>query len=121
MASKYWLKLYHEMLDDHKVAVLPDRTWRRMIECFLIAGDHNEKGKLPPLKDMAWRLRMDPEMLEMDLMELAKVEITALVEGSWIVTNFEERQRPRTQAERSKLYRERKQKDYAAGWFDKDD
>ncbi|KKL04947.1 hypothetical protein LCGC14_2610990 [marine sediment metagenome] len=118
MASKYWLKLYHEMLDDPKVAVLPDRYWRRMIECFLLAGDHNEKGVLPSVDHMAWKLRMDPDSLETDLVELGKLGIVEQIKGEWVVSNFDERQRPRTAAERNKLYRDRKRKDYEKGWFE---
>ena len=38
MPSKYWIKLYHEVLDDPKMARLPDRLYRRCIEVFLLAG-----------------------------------------------------------------------------------
>ena len=29
---KYWIKLYHEILDDPKMGRLSDRTWRRTNE-----------------------------------------------------------------------------------------
>ena len=59
MASKYWIKLYHEILDDPKMGRLPDALFRRAIEFFLIAGERGREGDLPPLADIAWRLRAD--------------------------------------------------------------
>jgi hypothetical protein len=65
---------------------------------------------------MAWRLRMDDEMLETDLVELAKVGIIEQVDGIWKVSKFEDRQRVRTSTERVQEYRKRQQKDYVEGW-----
>ena len=45
--ADYWLKLYIEILDDPKMAVLPDRLWRRIIELFLIAKKLHMNGHLP--------------------------------------------------------------------------
>ena len=105
MKSKYWIKLYHEVLDDPKMGRLSDRLWRRTIEVFLLAGDTDEEGKLPALDDMAWRLRIIPEELEADLIELQRVGIVLLAAGVWSVGNFEERQRPSTSTERSRRHR----------------
>lgn len=92
MASKYWIKLYHEIVDDPKMGQLPDHLWRRCIELFLIAGEHNQSGQLPNLDDTAWRLRTNSEMLEAELNDLARFGITNLVDGAWQVTKFRERQ-----------------------------
>ena len=67
MTGSYWIKLYHEILDDPKMGRLPDKLFRRVIELFLIAGETHENGKLPSIDDMAWRLRLDPEELEKDI------------------------------------------------------
>lgn len=120
MAAKYWLKLYHEILDDPKLAKQPDRLWRRIIECFLLAGDNNKKGELPKLSDMAWRLRMKDDELEKDLQALSKLSVVKKIKDKWIVRKFEERQRARTPAERTKAHRDQKDKNYTSGWFDDD-
>ena len=39
MGAKFWIKLYHEILDDPKMGRMPDRLWRRTIELFLLAGE----------------------------------------------------------------------------------
>lgn len=116
MASKYWIKLYHEILDDPKMGRLRDRLWRRVIECFLLAGELEEDGWLPPLADMAWRLRADAEQLETELAELAAVGILEMREGRWFVSKFAERQAALSGAERMARLRERKRKqEYYAG------
>ena len=76
MAAKYWIKLYHEILRDRKMATLDDRLWRRVIECFLLAGEVDEEGYLPPLPDVAWAFRVDVEQIETELNELTRLGIS---------------------------------------------
>ena len=110
MASKYWLKLYHEMQHDPKIIRLSDRLFRRTIQAFLAAGDLDKDGLLPSLEDMSITLRTDPEQLETDFVALSDVGILSLVDTNWTVTKFAERQEPVSSATRMKQYRERKQK-----------
>jgi DnaD/phage-associated family protein len=99
MTSKYWIKLYHEMLHDPKMGRMSDHLYRRTIELFLMAGEQGEDGKLPDLEGMAWTLRADPEELETDLVELQRVGILSAIDGTWYVTNFVKRQEPMDKAE----------------------
>ena len=107
MASKYWIKLYHEILDDPKMGRLPDRLWRRVIELFLIAGDYDQEGALPNVGDMAWRLRATDEELLSDLDELEQFGIVSLNGAIHVVTNFAKRQAAASDAERMRRYRDR--------------
>ena len=75
MASKYWIKLYHEILDDPKMGRLPDALFRRAIEFFLIAGERGREGDLPPLADIAWRLRADEIALLAQMEDLEALNI----------------------------------------------
>ena len=75
MPSNYWIKLYHEILDDPKMGRLPDSLWRRVTELFLLAGDADENGYLPCVESMAWRLRIDENVLIAELEQLADVGI----------------------------------------------
>ena len=104
MASKYWIKLYHEILDDPKMGQMPDRLWRRTIELFLLAGDVNKEGRLPPAKDIAWRLHLSVDGLSDDLSLLATYGIVHEENGQYIVTKFSERQSAMSGAERSRRY-----------------
>lgn len=107
MASKYWIKLYHEILEDPKIGTLSDRLWRRTIEMFLLAGIQGDAGWLPTIKNMAWLLRMSEEILETDLVDLAKTGIVEQMEGRWFIPKFEERQGPSPVKQRVDEYRKR--------------
>lgn len=111
MPSKYWIKLYHEILDDPKMGRLSDRLFRRTIEFFLLAGEVDRDGELPPLPDIAWRLRTDDEQLETEMIELQRIGILSYSEGEWVVTKFADRQSAVSGAERVARYRQRKRQD----------
>lgn len=111
MASKYWIKLYHEIIHDPKMGRLPDHLWRRAIELFLLAGENGDDGSLPPVKDMAWTLRIDETELAASLAELAVVNIINEQDGQWFVTHFAQRQSPASNAERTQRHRDRKRKE----------
>lgn len=110
MASKYWIKLYHEILHDRKVASLEDRLWRRAVEMFLLAGEQNEGGYLPQLADMSWTLRIDIEQLETELNELTRIGILEFKDERYFVRKFEKRQEPMDKAEYMRRLRDQEQK-----------
>ncbi len=110
MPSKYWIKLYHEILDDPKMGRMSEVLFARCIKFFLLAGDLDKKGTLPAVSDMSWRLRIPEEELESDLIELQKLSITANKEGVWRITKWKDRQRARTSAERTHMWREQKRR-----------
>jgi hypothetical protein len=107
MASKYWIKLYHEILHDRKMARLPDHLWRRTIELFLMAGVEDNAGELPPFEDIAWDLRIPEDQLKNELNELEKLNILTYTGEKWVVTNFASRQAPVKADERMRQYRKR--------------
>lgn len=107
MASKYWIKLYHEILDDPKMGRLPDMLFRRAIEFFLIAGERGREGDLPPLADIAWRLRADEISLLAKMEDLEALNILSRTEdGGWRVAHFKERQAAAPMIERVHRHRE---------------
>lgn len=110
MPSNYWIKLYHEILEDPKMGRLPDRTWRRAIEIFLLAGETNGKGILPPLSDIAWRLRTTEAEVMEDLEALAAADIVKLNGNRWHVINFAKRQAATGNTERQQQWRDRQRK-----------
>lgn len=116
MASKYWIKLYIEILDDPKMGLLNDRLYRRTIELFLIAGETDQEGLLPPLRELAWRLRVTEKQILQDLKKLEQVDITANEGERWMITNFAERQAPVSDAERMRQLRSRRQKEQYEGY-----
>jgi hypothetical protein len=110
MAAKYWLKLYHEMLDDPKIGQLRAPLRWRFIECLLVAGECDEGGYLPDVPQYAWRVRADAETVETDFVTLADAGLLSQDNGAWLVTQFAERQAPVSGAERVARHRERQKK-----------
>ena len=110
--SNYWVKLYHEILDDPKMGRLSDRLYRRVIELFLVAGEYQKEGLLPKPSDVAWRLHINEHELLSDLQDLADLGIVHLDNGKWIVTKFAERQAPMTSTERVQRFRDSKTKSF---------
>lgn len=109
MASNFWIKLYHEILHDPKMGMLPDNVWRRCLEIFLLAGELDNDGQLPDTPELAWMLRQaNIERFEAELEHLERVNILTRLTDGWLVTNFTKRQGVIDTAERSRAYRERK-------------
>jgi len=107
MASHYWIKLYHEILDDPKMGRLSDHLWRRAVELFLIAGEMHNSGDLPPVIDMTWKLHTSEDELMDDLVALAEIGIVTLSDDHWCVVNFSKRQAAAGNTQRQQQYRDR--------------
>lgn len=113
MATKYYLKLYHEMLDDWKVLSLPDGLKWRFVQCLLVAGELNQDGWLPEIRQFAARIRpMNHDDLTADLSRLASAELVELRIDSdgcerWFIPKFEKRQARSKNAERQAAWRGR--------------
>ncbi|MBE0699670.1 MAG: hypothetical protein IH586_22320 [Anaerolineaceae bacterium] len=108
--ADYWIKLYHELLDDPKMALLPDRLWRRTIELFLLAGKVNKNGLLPETAEVAWMLRCKSDEIQLDMDQIAMAGIIYKVDDGWMVAKFEERQAPVPDKVRKQKQRERDHK-----------
>lgn len=111
MAGDYWIKFYTEVIDDPKMATMPDRFWRRFFELCLAAGKINKDGELPDLKQLSWLLRMQPEELQKDIDELISLDLLIQTNDGYLVKNFQKRQAKLTGNERVRMYRERRHHD----------
>jgi DnaD/phage-associated family protein len=117
MSGNFWIKLYIEILDDSKMAILPDRSWRRIIELFMLAGRYGKGGALPDTTQLAWVLRMPIEDLDLDLRQIEHTGIIQRTASGWLIPKFAERQAKMTSAERMKLYRQRLHQDQYYGAY----
>jgi len=114
MASRYWIKLHHALLDDPQMGRLSDSQFRLAINLLLLAGDYEQGGRLPAVEDMRWRLR-DPAHFDEDLAALSACGILAEADGSLQVAHFAERQAAMSAEERSRMRQERvRREDYQA-------
>lgn len=103
-----YIKLYTKVLDNPKTGLLKDKTWRIMIELFLVAGESFDDGKLPDIGLLSWRLRRSEKEIKDALKELEKIGTVTLSNDNPVVTNFEEYQNTnQTAYERVKNYRKR--------------
>jgi hypothetical protein len=104
MAIRRYLKLTMRILDDYKIAHLPDHLWRRLIELRLIAvfeysewqerSDDFELGDLPPAPGIAWRLRISEDELARSLNELIAHRLLIVrPNGRYHLLDFAEKQR----------------------------
>ena len=108
--ANYWIKLYQEILDDSKMALLPDRLWRRVIELFLIAGRTNKDGNLPDTEEIAWILRKSIDKIESDLNAIKDTGIIVKTQSGWFIPKYAQRQSPSTSTERSQQFRNKEKK-----------
>lgn len=111
--ANYWIKFYTEVLDDPKVATLPDKLWRRFYELCLIACKEDRNGYLPSIEDIAWTLRQPEDVINKDIAELEHRGLVTWDDGAreMLVRNYGKRQVSKSDAERQKLSRENKRKE----------
>ena len=103
-----YIKLYTKILDNPKTGRLKDKSWRIMIEIFLVAGETFDNGRLPDVSMLAWRLRRSEKEVRDALNDLVKIGTVTLENDNPTVTNFEEYQNTnQTAYERVKNYRKR--------------
>jgi DnaD/phage-associated family protein len=112
MANTFWIKLYHEVLDDPKMARLTDRLWRRVVELFLLAGETGSDGNIAGTSDIAWRLRVNSKTLQKDLEIIESLGIIQPTSKGWLVVNFEKRNAPIPGTDRVRNFRETKRKEF---------
>ena len=106
MPGDYWIKLYIEVLDDTKMATLPDRLWRRFFELCLFAGREGKGGLIPDIKQISWLLRVPIDDLLLDIRQLEAIGLIRQEQSGWLVKNFAKRQAPSTASERTRRFRE---------------
>lgn len=114
-ASMPWVKIWTEILDDHKLGRLDAATKWQFVALCLLAGECDAEGYLAngdePLTvdDIAWRLRESPDDIEEALAALQDAGLVTEDEGCWLVVNFSKRQ-GRAQSEKRRQWRERKRR-----------
>jgi hypothetical protein len=54
-----WIRLYRSLLNEHKWYMLDGDASKVLVMCWLIASEND--GKLPPLTDLAFRLRINEQ------------------------------------------------------------
>jgi hypothetical protein len=79
----------------------------RFVELLLVAAESDQSGTLPPVTQLAWRLRVGEADLLKSLRSLREIGVVCQQGGRWKVTNFEKRQAALSGAERVQQHRGR--------------
>ena len=110
MASKYWLKLFHETIYDPKIMMRSPGARLRWYECLCLAGDIDKDGELPSIEHMIFVFRVSEEQLLDELSELIRAGLMVQEGNVYIVKNWNKRQAQMPDAERKYRDRDMKQK-----------
>ena len=117
MTKLPWIKLYTDIIDDHRLGLLPEGQQLRYVQLLALAGEYDAEGYLvsssAPLgmADLAWRLRLDQAVLAGDLQALSQAELVTWDEGTgaWFIPGFAESQMRVDNPQREK-WREQKRR-----------
>ena len=111
MASNYWVKLHHAILDDPRFAEVSTRAAWRWVLCFAYAGELHKNGLLNTTRVLAWRLRIPENELASDLDAMRDAGLLTQDDvGIWAVVGFMESQAPETDARRKRAQRKREKR-----------
>lgn len=110
-----WFRFYSEALDDPKVQRLPGDLFKAWVNLLCLANEQEERGTLPPLDDITFRLRLDYQKCEDALLGLKRAGLLDIDPETdlYVIHAWAKRQPPSdidsTAAERKRRERERKQ------------
>lgn len=102
-----WFRLYNRLPNDPKIAALDDRTFRYWLLTLCVASQHY--GKLPPIDEFAFYLRIDRPTAEQLIQTLRAKDLLDEIDGDLIPHNWSEHQyESDNSTPRVKRFRERK-------------
>jgi len=68
-----WIKLHRKVLEQRDINMISDRSFRLLVNLWLLASeDPAMEGNLPPVKDIAWKLRIEESIVIEGLKELGE-------------------------------------------------
>jgi hypothetical protein len=108
--SGRWFKLSEAMLFDRRKQKLPAGLFRCFVN--LLCARSWSGGRLPALDDMAFLLRTSPDALARRLRKLEEAGLVIETDGAWEIVDDEDAD-PLSPAERTRRWRERRQRDGA--------
>lgn len=106
-----WLRLYTDLIDDRKQAMMSDKTFRIFILLLCFAKELNQNGYIShSISDISWRIRIKETHLKKALEDLYTLGILCNEEHAIYFKNWDKRQFKSDDVnERVKRYRNRKE------------
>lgn len=108
--SERWFRTYEGIVDDPKLQLLPDRLFKTLINIWALTSANG--GKVPPLTDIAFRLRISRDRAKQVLAELVVRRLLEkvgddLVPHNWSGRQYQSDRNDPTAGERMRRWRER--------------
>jgi hypothetical protein len=113
--SMPWVKLHTSLLDDSRFARLDDACKCRYFQLLMLAGKLDaggcfiEHGQELSEEDLAWKLRIQADVMREDLAALSRASLACKNGHGWAIMGFEDEQGP-AQADKRAAWRERQNK-----------
>lgn len=101
-----WFRFYSDVLDDPKVQRLPAELFKAWVNILCLANQGPERGVLPSLADIAFRLRVTDEEAGKLVSALVERELLDEVDGDLVPHNWDGRQ-PKSDHVTSRVQRHR--------------
>ena len=90
-----WFRMYSAALDDRKVQQLQEGDFKGWVNLMCLASEQEERGRLPPVDDCAFRLRIETEAAEGLLTRLGSAGLVDQDDaGGWALHNWSKWQPP---------------------------
>jgi hypothetical protein len=105
-----YIKLYTDQTQDCRWGMLDDTARAVWVEALALSKSMNLKGKLPQLRDLAYRLRRPAEQVSSAMAQLCDPEIGWIeqTEAGWQVAGWDRWQsEPESNAERQRAWKQR--------------
>jgi len=107
-----WFRMYAGVINDPKVMKLPEATRWHWVACLCVASDNG--GKLPPIADLAFALRMTEQRAAVLVTQLHRAELLDKVDGGFAPHNWAGRQyQSDSSTKRVRDHRDRKKREGA--------
>lgn len=110
-----WFRFYSEALDDPKVQRLPGDLFKAWVNLLCLANEADERGTLPDVADIAFRLRMDDQKTADALRGLCRAGLLDGDEDDGYSIHAWDKRQPDSDSstERVRRYRAKKQQETA--------
>ena len=103
-----WFRFDSDTLDNRKAQALEPRLFKVWVNLLCLANESRQRGCLPPEKDIAFRLRLSAGECKQAIAALKKAKLLEQDPGGCLrMHDWDEYQRPLSNAERQALYRSR--------------
>lgn len=113
---RLWIKLYVQLLDDPKMATMPDPLFRTFINLLAVAGRVDRNGQLGTDDDLSYWLRKPAAEVAAQMAELEKCNVCVTKNDVWRLKNWQKfnkvaaSNKPKAIRERVRKSRENKPK-----------